>query len=94
MMDYISELYTEIAMWIDPQLTSDTPLGIWKGETPEWTVEVNRGPDEVDGLPFAFMRLSHKTYIGFAALNPFGGAVTGTTEDALIRHFRDLRRAA
>jgi len=95
--DSLSELAAAIADWAvasGAENIADAP-GLWRGETDEWTVDVNGHQEEIDNLPFAHFRLSHKTRFAFAVLSPFGGAIVGEyPEDDLIAHFRAALQAS
>ena len=92
----VSELFVEIGQWAVAKGAENIGglPGLWVGETPEWTVEINGHAEEIDGLPFCNARLAHKQYLQVAIVSPRGGAIGGgATEDDLITHFRREREA-
>lgn len=91
----VSALFMEIASWMNDIGVGDLRQypGLWRGETPEWTVEMNGHDEPVDGLPFAHARLTHKKYMQFAVLSPYSGAILGGSENDAIEHFRAIRAA-
>lgn len=99
MSEAISELYAEIAQWAvayDPDMAPEGTVGLWRGKTPDWIVELNRNRDqpEYDGLRFACVRLRHKRLVMFGILSPYEGTIVGgseNTEDDMIAHFREQR---
>lgn len=90
----ISELFAEIIDWAAANGAADLPShpGIWSGETDQWKVDINGHSEEIDGLPFAHARLTHKRYLQLGILSPFGGCIGGgASEGDLIEHFRSAR---
>lgn len=85
----MSELWAAIIEWIAVQSPGrlDKIDGLWRGETPEWTVEVNGHGVETDGLAPFNIRIVHKVYASVGIISPSGGCIAAASEDDIIKHF-------
>ena len=89
----LSELYAELGKWAFAEGARNLHEhpGLWTAETPDWKVEMNGHREDVDGLPFATFRLTHKRYVLVAMVDPAGGTILGgtpNTEAEMIELFR------
>lgn len=86
----MSELWVAIMEWVASRNPGriDVLDDLWRGATPEWSVEVNGRREETGGLPPLTIRLAHRTFLSLGIITPTGGIITGASEDDLIRHFK------
>lgn len=92
----IGELTAAVVEWAVANGAADigNVPGLWRGETDEWKVEANGHEEDIDGLSFGNIRLTHKALLAVAILTPFGGVIGGGyPEDKLIDHFVSARSA-
>lgn len=89
-MTQIATAWAAVACWAVRQgaVAVDQMDAPWVGETDEWMVSINGANVERDGIPPKGIILNHKTYLCFACLGPFDGALGGgITEAEIIEHF-------
>ena len=91
-MTQISELFSVLVDWVVSR-GGDMPgklPGVWRGETDDWNIACNGSAKETrENIPPLSFHLQHKTaLLSMAIVNPFGGAIVGTEESALIEHFK------
>lgn len=87
----ISVLFVTIVDWAASHGAKRirTLPGLWEGETDEWKVKINGHGHMIEDVPAFGYIAQHKTaFLGWAAGDPFGGAIVGPNEDDLIAHFK------
>lgn len=89
----LSTLWATVMQWVaslDPGRL-DLLEGLWKGETPDWIVEVNGHDRAIGNLDPYHVRMEHKRRLVIAVFGPRGGLIGGgMSEEEAQRSFEAL----
>jgi hypothetical protein len=84
----ISAAFYLAAAAMGHKLGRPLPKGISKTDIGDWTLTLNNGRDELEGVPGFNVQAAHNVYFGVALFSPYGGLIGGLPEDKFIEDMK------